>query len=232
MYRRAPKGGLVPCYLGRGLESMFGIQDLWLFVISGLLLNMTPGADLLYLIDRSIAQGVRFGIAAGIGASLGCIVHIFLAVVGLSAILHTSDLAFTIVQYLGAAYLIYLGLSTWEKTHKVSSKTAISSPNSGLYRVATKAIMINLFNPKVALFFIAFFPQFIDIDNANSTLAFVFLGAIFVINATLWNVFVAWSASGISNKLALYSKLGILLQRLCSIIFIGLGLRLGLSEVG
>ena len=90
---------------------LLGVKDLWLFVVSGLLLNMTPGADLFYLIDRSISQGVRYGIAAGLGASLGCIVHMCLAVLGLSAIMLASELAFSAVKYLGAAYLVYLGIS-------------------------------------------------------------------------------------------------------------------------
>ena len=211
---------------------MFGINDLWLFVISGLLLNMTPGADLLYLIDRSIAQGVRYGVAAGLGASVGCVVHICIAVLGLSAILATSEFAFSIVKYLGAAYLVYLGCSLLISKNKVKAPANNITKKSGFFAVMGKAILINILNPKVALFFLAFFPQFVDVSYDNSTLALLILGAIFVFNATLWNVFVAWSASSIAKKLSVNSILGKTLKRLMAIIFIGFGVRLALSMTG
>jgi len=211
---------------------MLGINDLWLFVISGLLLNMTPGADLLYLIDRSISQGVRYGIAAGLGASVGCVVHICIAVLGLSAVLATSEFAFSVVKYIGAAYLVYLGCSLLISKHKVAISTNNTSKKGGFFAVMGKAILINVLNPKVALFFLAFFPQFVDVSYDNSILAFLILGAIFVINATLWNVFVAWSASSIAKKLNVNSTLGKILKRLMAVIFIGFGVRLALSVGG
>jgi threonine/homoserine/homoserine lactone efflux protein len=211
---------------------MFGINDLWLFVISGLLLNMTPGADLLYLIDRSISQDVRYGVAAGFGASVGCIVHICIAVLGLSAVLATSEFAFSVVKYIGAAYLVYLGCSLLIIKTKVAVPAGDTTKQGGFFAVMGKAILINILNPKVALFFIAFFPQFVDSSYDNSTLTLLILGAIFVINATLWNVFVAWTASSIAKKLSVNSTLGKMLKRLMAIIFIGFGVRLALSITG
>jgi threonine/homoserine/homoserine lactone efflux protein len=208
---------------------MFGINDLWLFVISGLLLNMTPGTALLYLIDRSMSQGVRYGIAAGFGASVGCIVHICIAVLGLSAVLATSEFAFSVVKYIGAAYLVYLGCSLLISKNKVVTSINNIAKKGGFFTVMGKAILINILNPKVALFFIAFFPQFVDASYDNSTLTFLILGAIFVINATLWNVFVAWSASSIAKKLSVNSTLGKTLKRLMAVIFIGFGVRLALT---
>ena len=162
---------------------MLGINDLWLFVVSGLLLNMTPGADLLYLIDRSISQGVRHGVAAGLGASVGCILHIYIAVLGLSAVLASSEYAFSIVKYLGAAYLVYLGCSLLLKNNKVTAPSNNTSKNKnvGFLTVMGKAILINILNPKVAIFFLAFFPQFVDVSYDNSILAFLILVAIFVL---------------------------------------------------
>jgi len=208
---------------------MFGINDLWLFIISGLLLNMTPGADLLYLIDRSISQGVRYGIAAGLGASVGCIVHICIAVLGLSAVLATSEFAFSVVKYIGAAYLVYLGCSLLISKNKVATPTGDTAKQGGFFSVMGKAILINILNPKVALFFIAFFPQFVDDSYDNPALTLLILGVIFVFNATLWNVFVAWSASSIAKNLSVNSTFGKMLKKLMAIIFIGFGVRLALS---
>jgi len=211
---------------------MFGINDLWLFIVSGLLLNMTPGAELLYLINRSISQGVRYGIAAGFGASVGCIVHICIAVLGLSAVLATSEFAFSIVKYLGAAYLVYLGCLLLINKNKVVAPTNNISKKASFFAVMGKAILINILNPKVALFFLAFFPQFVDVSYDNSILAFLILGAIFVFNATLWNVFAAWSAASIAKKLSANSLLGKVLKRLMAIVFIGFGVKLASSRVG
>jgi len=210
---------------------MLGINDLWLFVASGLLLNMTPGADLLYLIDRSISQGVRYGVAAGLGASVGCIVHICIAVLGLSAVLATSEFAFSVVKYIGAAYLVYLGCSLLISKNKVVISTNNTSKKSGFFAVMGKAILINVLNPKVALFFLAFFPQFVDVSYDNLILAFLILGAIFIFNATLWSVFVAWSASSIAKKLSVNSTLGKAIKNLMAIIFFGFGVRLALSSM-
>lgn len=211
---------------------MFGINDLWLFVVSGLLLNMTPGADLLYLIDRSMSQGVRYGIAAGLGASLGCIVHMCLAVLGLSAIMLASELAFSAVKYLGAAYLVYLGISLLLNKEVNENTSYLSSKHGGFFATLMKATIINILNPKVALFFLAFFPQFIDTGSDNAALAFLLLGAIFVFNATIWNVFVAWFAANIANRLGSNSAIGRFLKKLIAVIFIGFGVRLALSIPG
>jgi threonine/homoserine/homoserine lactone efflux protein len=208
---------------------MFGINDLWLFIVSGLLLNMTPGVDILYIIDRSTQQGVRYGIAAALGVSAGCVVHICIAVLGLSAILATSEVAFSIVKYLGAAYLVYLGFSLLLSNVKTNRVEQDVSRSNGFFGVLLKAVLINILNPKVALFFIAFFPQFVDVSYDNSILAFLILGTIFIFNATLWSVFVAWSASSVAKKLSVNSTLGKVLKSLMAIIFIGFGVRLALS---
>jgi len=208
---------------------MLGINDLWLFAISGLLLNMTPGADLIYLIDRSIHQGVRYGIAAGLGASLGCVVHICLAVLGLSAIMTSSELVFSVVKYLGAAYLAYLGLSLLLSKGVGNSASHLNLKSHGFLAVLLKAAIINILNPKVAVFFLAFFPQFVDTNSSNAALAFLFLGAIFVFNATLWNVIVAWSAGSLAGRFEPSSIIGGVLKKLTALVFIGLGVRLALS---
>ncbi|MGE4594776.1 MAG: LysE family translocator [Gammaproteobacteria bacterium] len=211
---------------------MFGINDLWLFIVSGLLLNMTPGVDILYIIDRSTQQGVRYGITAALGVSAGCVVHICIAVLGLSAILATSEVAFTIVKYLGAAYLVYLGFSILLSKNTNKSSVSKSKRDNSFFGVFVKATLINVLNPKVALFFLAFIPQFIDVNSENTIQTFLILGAIFTFNATVWDIFVAWSASSIAKKLSYNSLLGKVLKRVMAVVFIGFGVRLALSMGG
>jgi len=175
---------------------MLGTHDFLLFVAAGVLLNITPGPDMLYIIGRSSTLGWRAGAAAALGVGGGCVVHIVAAALGLSAILGASATAFTILKIIGAAYLVYVGVSLI-----LSSR---SSPRTGrvvafapatLRTVFVQGFLTNVLNPKVALFFLAFLPQFIDSDAPSKPLAFLFLGAVFDFNGTVWNLLVAWSAA-------------------------------------
>src|SRR5512143_3874350 len=133
---------------------MDGIHDLGLFVLSGLLLNVTPGADTLYIVARGTTQGTRAGAVAALGIGAGCIVHTLAAAVGLSAILATSATAFTIVKWIGAAYLVYLGAALLASRPAAAAPAAL--PRASLPRVFAQGFLTNVLNPKVALFFLAF----------------------------------------------------------------------------
>src|SRR5687768_5906692 len=146
---------------------MLGIHDFTLFVMAGLLLNITPGPDLLYVIGRSTTQGASAGAAAALGIGAGCFVHIAAAAFGLSAILAASATAFAIVRLIGALYLVYVGLSL---LRSLKSKPQAQSPDenipiASLRSVFTQGFLTNALNPKVALFFLAFVPQFIDVAS-------------------------------------------------------------------
>jgi len=187
---------------------VLGIHDLPLFVLAGLLLNITPGPDMMYIIGRSTGQGWKAGAAATFGVSAGCSVHITAAALGISALLTASTTAFTILKVVGAVYLIYVGISMIRKTGDRSlvpnERTKGSVPNvlafgtRDLSPVFWQGFLTNALNPKVALFFLAFLPQFIDLDAPMKPLAFLVLGAIFTFTATWWNLFVAWSAARMS----------------------------------
>jgi threonine/homoserine/homoserine lactone efflux protein len=207
---------------------MTGIHDLWLFVLSGLLLNITPGADTLYIVGRATTQGARAGAVAALGIGAGCIVHTLAAALGLSAILATSATAFAIVKWIGAAYLVYLGVTLLLARSARASAPAPSRASLG--RVFAQGFLTNVLNPKVALFFLAFLPQFIDADAPHKALAFLLLGAIFDANGTLWNLLVAWTASGLGRKLAAGGGGVIWLNRALGALFVGLGVRLALAE--
>lgn len=207
---------------------MTGIHDLWLFVLSGLLLNMTPGVDTLYIVGRSTAQGFRAGAVAALGIGAGCVVHTLAAALGLSAILATSATAFMVVKWIGAAYLVYLGVTLLvTRSHKGA---ALASAPASLTRIFAQGFLTNVLNPKVALFFLAFLPQFIAADAPHKALAFVLLGAIFNCNGTLWNLLVAWSASGLGRRLAAGGGMVTWLNRVLGGLFVTLGVRLALSE--
>lgn len=208
---------------------MFGTHDLLLFIVSGLLLNITPGADSLYIVTRSATQGVRAGVAAALGIAAGCYVHIFAAALGLSALLAASASAFTVVKLIGATYLIYIGVSM------LRSRSSLRAPTGGeITRIPWRTVfaqgfLTNVLNPKVALFFLAFVPQFIDPLAPNKALAFIFLGCIFNINGTLWCLFLTWSAARV-GALHTGRRAAAWLGRGVGALFLLLGLRLALAE--
>ncbi|MDP9008372.1 MAG: LysE family translocator [Pseudomonadota bacterium] len=210
---------------------MFGTHDLWLFVLSGLLLNITPGPDTLYIVGRSSTRGWRAGAVAALGIGAGTLVHICAAALGLSAILAASATAFTVVKFIGAAYLLYVGITL------IRSASAVqSSPSSVVPRAATirgifiQGFLTNVLNPKVALFFLAFLPQFVGPGASSKPLAFLFLGVIFNINGTIWNLLVAWSTARLSGSLAPNAAFKRWFNRCVGGVFIFIGIRLALAH--
>ena len=204
---------------------MFGIINYGVFIISAILLNLTPGNDTMYILGRSISNGRKAGILSAFGISLGCIIHTILASLGLSVIFARSALAFDIVRYLGAAYFIYLGIrSLMTKSKDAQPKNDGASLNS--YRIFFQGTLTNVLNPKVALFFLAFLPQFIDLNNPYGMLPFLLLGFTFVFTGTIWCVALAIFAARLVerfNKKLVTSKM---LNRISGIIYIGLGINL------
>jgi threonine/homoserine/homoserine lactone efflux protein len=210
---------------------MFGIHDLWLFVLSGLLLNITPGPDTLYIVGRSSTQGARAGAVAALGIGTGALVHVCAASLGLSAILAASAIGFTVVKIIGAAYLVYVGVSLIRSAGSVR-KAAVAERRApaGMRGIFLQGFLTNVLNPKVALFFLAFLPQFVSPDSPSKPLAFLALGVIFDLNGTLWNLIVAWSAARIGGRLSASGRLKAWFNRCVGAVFIGIGVRLALSQ--
>lgn len=209
---------------------MLGTHDLTLFIVSGLLLNVTPGADSLYIATRSATQGLAAGVAAVLGIGLGCCVHVLAAALGLSAVLATSAYAFTVVKLAGAAYLVYVGVSLLRtRSGGEPGAPAAAIARAPLPTIVAQGFLTNVLNPKVALFFLAFVPQFILPAAANKPLAFVFLGAIFTVNGVLWCLFLAWAAArlrafGLGRRTATWVSRGV------GALFVVLGVRLALAR--
>ena len=210
---------------------MWGIHDLPLFIVSGLLLNIAPGPDSLLIMARSAQQGWRAGAAAALGIGAGTLVHITAAALGLSALLATSAAAFTVLKLLGAAYLLYvgIGLLRTRATTSVSPRAdAIAPlPLSSIFR---QGLLTNVLNPKVALFFLAFVPQFIAPDSPDKALAFVVLGSIFNVNGTLWCLALAAFTAGASSRIRLPARAGVWLNRTIGALMLSLGVKLALSS--
>ncbi|MDD5460019.1 MAG: LysE family translocator [Methylococcales bacterium] len=207
---------------------MFGTHDLSVFIFSGLLLNITPGADSLYIITRSTSQGWRAGMAAAFGICAGCYIHIFAAAIGLSALLAASAVAFTLVKLIGALYLVYFGI-TLIRNSQLSAQPVEPLAPVPLLTIFCQGFLTDILNPKVALFFLAFVPQFIESSSPNKALAFIFLGAIFSFNAMLWCLFLAWTAAHFAHITRRHRSLPWFTRTLGGL-FIFLGLKLALSK--
>ena len=207
---------------------MFGIHDFGLFLCAGVLLNLTPGPDTVYILSRSIADGRRAGVASALGICIGSIFHTCAAAFGLSALLATSAWAFSAVKLAGAAYLIFLGLRALlqrEYDLHVPAKFKLSDPIAAL----RQGVLTNILNPKVALFFLAFLPQFIDSATPSKMAAFLTLGFTFVITGTIWCLLLAWFAATFSARLRGNATIAAVLKRAVGSLFIFLGLRLAIA---
>jgi len=209
---------------------VLGTHDLWLFVLSGLLLNITPGPDTLYIVGRSSALGLRAGAVAALGIGAGVLVHICAAALGLSALLAASATAFAVVKIIGAAYLVYVGVSLLRTKKSDPSSPAVTLRSARLRSIFFQGFLTNILNPKVALFFLAFLPQFVMADAPSKPVTFLFLGAIFDFNGTLWNLLVAWSTARISSRFAAGERFKIWFNRCVGSLFVVVGLRLVLAH--
>jgi threonine/homoserine/homoserine lactone efflux protein len=216
---------------------VLGTHDLGWFVVAGLLLNVTPGADFLYIVSRASAHGFAAGAWAALGIAAGIVVHVLAAALGLSAILATSATAFAAVKLAGAAYLVYLGVSMlWKRAHPQRNPLPPAGEGAAKRRVWSrraifaKGFLTNALNPKVALFFVALVPQFVDADAPSTFAAFVLLGAIFDVNGTLWNIAVAWTAARAASRLRATTEAMAWLERAAGALFVILGVKLALAE--
>lgn len=210
---------------------MFGTHDFLLFLVAGLLLNVTPGPDMIYVMGRSSMQGWSAGLAAALGIGAGCFVHNLAGAVGLSALLAASATAFTVLKIVGAIYLCYVGVSMVMSSRAEAPPVEKEIAPAKLSAVFMQGFLTNTLNPKVALFFLAFVPQFISVDAPRKWLAFLFLGTVFNVTGTVWNILVAWIAARASSKLR-RSAIVAWLNRCIGAFFVFLGIRLAFAKAG
>ncbi|MGG0289551.1 LysE family translocator [Bacillus pacificus] len=202
---------------------MYGIINYEVFLLTGILLNLIPGADTMYIVGRSISQGRKAGVYSVFGIITGSLVHTLLVAFGLSIILTKSVVLFNTIKVIGVIYLVYLGIKMiLDKTN-----IAFRAPSNKLNirKIYLQGLLTSLTNPKVSLFFIAFLPQFID-TKASGPIPFIILGITFTVTGLLWCLFVAYFSSYVTKKLRGNQKVGMILNKVTGLIFIGMGLKL------
>jgi len=209
---------------------MFGIIHYETFLLAGILLNLTPGNDTIYVLTRSIGQGRKAGIISVLGIGTGSLVHTILAAFGLSIIIAKSLLLFNIIKYAGAAYLLYLGFKMLKDKIIIADTGEIAASERISYlKTYRDGILTNVLNPKVVLFFMAFLPQFINPSSKSTVLPFLALGGTFVTTGTLWCMVLAVFASAIFGRLKTSRIMTELINKACGITLIGLGIKVALT---
>jgi len=210
---------------------MFGIHDLGLFVFSGILFNLAPGPDVLCVVSRSVSHGARAGAVAALGIGAGCFVHIAAAAIGLSALLAASATAFTVIKLVGAAYLVYSGVMMLVSFKKKAGKKTVQAPVPQASRkVFVQGFFTNALNPKVALFFLAFLPQFIDKTAPDKAWAFACLGLLLNLTGTGCNLILAWSTARMTAGLGRSTRVRAFFSRGVGALFILFGIKLALVD--
>jgi threonine/homoserine/homoserine lactone efflux protein len=205
---------------------MLGIHHYWLFVATAVILIITPGQDTFFILGRSLASGRAAGIAAALGITAGSIIHTFLAALGLSALLATSQYAFMAVKFAGAAYLIYLGARALLTRNTGLPGADVRVAGDGRWSAFRQGIVSNLLNPKVALFFLALMPQFITANSTHKVAAFLALGMSFVTLGSAWCLVLAVGAARLRGAFLRRPSLASILNKVAGAMFIALGLRL------
>jgi threonine/homoserine/homoserine lactone efflux protein len=208
--------------------------QLLVFIAAGWLLNLTPGPDVLYIVSSALKSGVRAGMVAALGIVSGCFVHVFAAALGVGALLATSATAFTVLKWAGAAYLMWMGVKLLLVKGGGSSivPAGVSADVAAvdLWRVYRQGFLTNVLNPKVALFFLAFVPQFIAPGTEDKVTVFLLLGLLFNLNSLPINFGYAWLAGWASRRVGAVQRAMHWMDRAAGVMFIGFGLRLAMSD--
>lgn len=213
---------------------MLGIHHYWLFIATAILLILTPGQDTFFILGRSLSAGRNAGIAAALGISSGTVVHTVLAALGLSALLATSPYAFMVVKLAGAAYLVYIGvralLSKGSGLPAEGDASADATRTRVHWAAFRQGVLTNLLNPKVALFFLALLPQFIEPGSTHKVGAFLALGLSFVTLGMVWCVMLAIAAAKLRGLFLRRPSMATMLNRAAGAVFIGLGIKLATAR--
>jgi len=215
---------------GTVLAASIDIQHLPLFVSAGLLLNLTPGADMALVVRHSAANGLRAGAMAALGVGAGCLVHTLAAALGLATLLAGSPAAFNALRWAGAAYLVWMG---WGLLRSAVPSTAAATdapaPTAALHRVFWQGFLTNALNPKVALFFLAFLPQFVNGNAGHVPVQIITLGLIFIALVVVIFGTLGYFAGSFAQKLLANRRFSETMGLVSAAVFIGLGVKLALS---
>ncbi len=200
------------------------------FLLAGILLNLTPGNDTIFILSKSMGQGKKAGVISALGIGTGCIAHTILAALGLSLIIAKSILLFNIIKYAGAAYLLYIGYKMLTDRSRLNMDNITEHKSVDLWKVYRDATFTNILNPKVGLFFLTFLPQFINPASGNTVVPFLILGTTFTTTGTIWCTLLAIFASTIYTRLKDNKMASTYINRVCGLTLIGLGIKVALSD--
>ena len=210
---------------------MINLDTYMLFVVASIIFCATPGPDVLYVVARSVAQGARAGVIASFGVNIGAYMHLFAAIAGLSAILATSAFAFTIVKLIGACYLIWIGVQAIYESTKPSIKGIKKSVPISKQSIFWQGFLCDVLNPKVAIFYLAFLPQFVDVASGSITMQLLILGVtVNMVGLMVDFIAVLFSAS-IVKKLGASQSVTKWLNRVVGSVFIALGVQLAREKL-
>lgn len=207
---------------------MMGIENVIAFMITALFFIMTPGIDTVFILNKSLGQGVKSGVYATLGVSSGVLIHTILATLGLSILIAKSPYAFSIIKYSGTVYLIYLGYVKLTEKQNLFSENKEDEVKKGERAAFWSGFLTNTLNPKVALFFLAFFPQFISPAKMEDSIPFLILGLIYALIGVIWFLILTLFASICSQKIKNDPNVSLWLNRLSGIVFILMAIRMAL----
>lgn len=207
------------------------IQNLSLFLVSSLLFILTPGLDTIFVVNKSVTESRRMGLVSACGISFGVLFHTLFAALGLSLILASSAVAFSAIKYIGAVYLIYLGIKAiWSQKsalESVGSETGLRLKPSKVFWMAA---FTNILNPKVAMFFLAFFPQFVRPGSEKISWAFLTLGGLYALMSLVWLGILSIVVSLFAKRIRASARAQLVIHRLSGVAFIFLGIKIVLDK--
>ncbi|WP_343329913.1 LysE family translocator [Polaribacter staleyi] len=203
-----------------------GIENFITFMFTALVFVMTPGIDTVFVLNKSIVQGRKSGVQAAFGVNTGVLAHTVFAALGLSVLLSKSDIAFTAIKYIGFVYLIYLGYLNLKNNKEVLSIKTDTPQNKKVKSDFWSGFLTNTLNPKVALFFLAFFPQFIAPDQIENPVPFILLGITFALIGTVWYVGLTFFATTFTEKIKNNPNFNRYLNKISGIVFILMGIKI------
>lgn len=199
-----------------------------LFITVSWALILAPGPDMIYVITRGMTHGRKAGMLSAIGVVCGILVHTIAAALGLTVIFQTSALAFLIVKYVGAGYLIYLGIKAWRDKSVIGLQ--VDSSSTSARQLFWQGVLSNVLNPKIAIFFLAFLPQFVDKGSSQVTMQLIALGLTFAFLGLLFLLVVGYSSGTLGGWITQRPQVAQFLGRLSGGILVALGVRLALTE--
>lgn len=204
-------------------------HTLLLFTVACLSINLIPGPDVIYIVSNTMKGKMASGMKAALGLGVGYFVHTLAACLGLSAIILGSALAFSVVKWLGAAYLLYLGIMSLKSMWQGKSKLSVSNNSKQESNVFKQGVVVSVLNPKVALFFLSFLPQFIDVAAGSTNIQLLILGLLFSALATLCNIIYAIAGSWLlgSRKASRYTRI---IEGVSGFLLVGLAAKIALSK--